>query len=360
MVGRTLKRNYLHISCISFAVVAIVVLVHLHLDSWDLTSDRKKKPRHIEQPLGAVPPRTTSEQNVSLPGEVSNEGSMQYNAWETLVAKIQYNRQQRVSQMCNKKRNLIPTLPLENYITGWAVDPNHGIAFRATPKAGSTSWLCVMASALSGIPASNTSYKDVYLLRNSWDWLKWKNGSVEDLKYALREYNKFVFVRHPLSRLLSAYLDKIAYWRKGRNQKFREMKDEILTFSTNKSTNSDKYIAFPDFVRYIIAARNLGNKLNYHWRPLTLLLQPCQLHYNFIGKIETLVDDSKYVFQNVFHDPSLILPRRNSANLKKVRNYTKSIQEYYDELTSEELADVIDIYEDDFAIFGYEKFVPAH
>ena len=89
-------------------------------------------------------------------------------------------------------------------------------------------------------------------------------------------------------------------------------------------------------------------------------MQPCQLYYNFIGKIETLDDDSKYVFQNVFHDPSLILPRRNSADLKKASKYTKFMQEYYDELTSEELADVIDIYADDFAIYGYEKFVPAH
>ena len=335
----------------------VVLEVHLHLDSWDLSSDRPKKTRHVEQPLGPMQPRTTSEQNVSLPGKLSNEGSMQYNAWGSLVAKIQYKRQQRVSHMCNKKRNLIPILPLEHYIRGWAVDSNHGVAFRATAKAGSTSWLCVMASALSGIPVSNLSSKDAGPLRNSLARLKWKIGSIEDFKYALREYKKFVFVRHPLSRLLSAYIDKIAQFRKGQYQTLR---DEILTFSTNKSTNSDKYITFPDFVRYVIAAQNLGNNLNIHWRPLTLLLQPCQLYYNFIGKIETLDDDSRYIFQNVFHDPSLILPRRNSADLRKASNYTKSIQEYYDELTSEELADVIDVYKDDFAIFGYEKFVPAH
>ena len=148
----------------------------------------------------------------------------------------------------------------------------------------------------------------------------------------------------------------MATLREGPHQKFR---DQIMTFSTNKSTNSDKNITFRDFVRYVIATQNLANNSNIHWQPLTQSLQPCQLHYNFIGKIETIDDDSKYVFQNVFHDPSLILPRRNSADLRKVRKYTKSIQEYYNELTSQELADVIDIYEDDFAIFGYEKIVPA-
>ena len=37
----------------------------------------------------------------------------------------------------------------------------------------------------------------------------------------------------------------------------------------------------------------------------------------------------------------------------------KSIQQYHNELTSQELADVIDIYKDDFTIFGYEKIVPT-
>ena len=136
----------------------------------------------------------------------------------------------------------------------------------------------------------------------------------------------------------------------------QRFEDNIMQFTTNKSANYDQTPTFPDFVRYLITTRKI---FETHWRPLTRLLQPCDFHYNFIGKIETIEDDSRYIFQNIFGDPSFTLPRKNWADKKHDgRKYTKSLQEYYSELTPQELTDVIDMYKDDFDVFGYEKIVP--
>ena len=273
-----------------------------------------------------------------------------------LVAGIQKERQQRLYRECKKKRNLIPNLPLEHYTRGWVVDSAHGVAFRATAKVASSSWLNVMASAMSGIPINNLKYnKDVKPLRQ-YDLSKWVIHGIDDLKYALQGYKKFVFVRHPLSRLLSAYIGKMA------RKDYQEMYGyEIMKFSENKTTNYGENITFRDFVRYIIVTRKRAKYFNIHWKPFTLLLQPCQFDYNFIGNLETLQNDSEYIFQNLFRDPSLTLPRKNIANSKNDSGkiYTKSIQEYYNELTSQELAGIIEVYKDDFSIFGYEEIVPV-
>ena len=337
------------------------VLMHMHRDSYDMSSYMytgicpTENTRSVEQPLETMRTSRKPAQNISLPGEVSNEGSRQYEERESLIAGIQNIRQQRVSQICKDKINLIPRLPLRRYTKKWVVDHTHGVAFREIPKVGSTSWLCLMASAFYGVPADILSFKDAKPLRNFSRQLGVKMRSIKDLEYALWEYQKFVFVRHPLSRLLSAYGDRIERLRKGNNQKYR---GPIVAFLTNKTTNSDMHITFRDFVRYIIATRKQGGVFDVHWKPLTLLVQPCQLHYNFIGKLETINDDSKYIFQHFYHDMSLIFPRQNTGDSRKYK-HAKSIQEYYDELTSQELADVIDIYKDDFTIFGYEEIVPT-
>ena len=358
MIGINPNRKYICISLMSLAVVAMLVTEHFYLTSWHLSLDRwqysTEKTSPVEQQLEDMLHKRKLEQNLSSVGEVSNEGPRQYNARESLVAEMQYQRQQRVSQICKEKGNNFPMLPLDQYITGWVVDCNHGVAFRATAKAGSSTWLSVMISALYGRPSAPEDIRRLRIYMNSIDQLKSKIKSVDDMKYALQKYKKIVFVRHPLSRLVSTYCAKMGW------EIYRERyEDVIIKFSTNKTAIHDKNLTFRDFVRYIIATREKAKDFDVHWKPLALLLQPCQFHYNFIGKLETIEDDSKYIFQNLFGDPSLTLPRKNIGAVRKQHTCTKSIQEYYHELTSQELTDIIDVYTDDFAMFGYDKIVPV-
>ena len=294
--------------CISLIPVAVFVMLGLVLclGSMNMFSIGGIYPMEHTSPVGQTLEDMRLEDkphDIFIPDEVG---------WERLVVAKQNRRQRLMSRMCKKKGNLFNKLPLKHYIRGWVVDRNHGVAFRATAKVGSTSWLHVMASALSRNTVNNVSSEDIQQFRNyplSKARLKaqlgWNSSDINELKYAFRPYTKFVFVRHPLSRLLSAYSDKMA------KVNFRQRYgDEIMKYSTDKPTSSGKDLTFRDFVRYIIATRKKAKRFNIHWKPLTLLLQPWQFHYNFIGKLETLQCDSQYIFQNLFHDSSLTLPKK--------------------------------------------------
>ena len=348
--------KYVRITVTSVAVIAILVVAHLVLDSWGLSSDGGIYKRHGEQSLQKMRPTNKPQENVLLPSDVSNQVLKQFNTW-----RIQDERQRRVSQICKARlnKNLFPELPLTDYIKGWIVDRAHGVAFRGAAKVGSTSWTYLMASVMSGISANDVPFKDIKSLRNSLRrtraQLEWNISTIDDFTSALRPYKTFVFVRHPLSRLLSAYIGKMT------REEYKQIYgDQIRKFSANNHTDSDTNLTFRDFVRYIIATRNQAQYFDVHWKPLTLSLQPCQFQYDFIGHLETTEDDSEYIFQNLFHNSSFTLPRENLAMMRiGSRTYTKSIREYYNELTAEELVDIIDVYKYDFDVFGYEKIVPV-
>ena len=362
MIEAVPKYMYMRIGLISVAICMVFVLIYVYLPPWDLSSDGGiYAPKHmIDQSLwGDMRPEQKPKQNLSLSCDEPNEALRQYKAWERLVAERQNILQQRVSQKCKKNRHLIPNFSSEDYKLRWVVDRTHGVAFRATAKAGSTSWLYVMASALYGTPTSDVKWETIIYLRkyhrSMADLTKWDIKNMEDLKYALQPYKKFTFVRHPLSRLLSAYNHKMKV------ERHRRMYgDKIRKFSTNKTISYNNNVTFGNFVRYIISEKRKAKHFDIHWRPLTLLLQSCQFHYNFIGRYETIEDDSEYIFQHLFREPSLTLPKANMANMKNdTDKYAKSIQEYYNELTYQELAEIINVYKDDFAVFGYNKTVPV-
>ena len=272
----------------------------------------------------------------------------------------QRNRQRRVARICKKKKSFSDNLALAQKV--WVLDPIHSVAYKETPKVGSTAWMAVMGAARFGLDTNDVSSKLIVEKRHTpLSALIGNFSSIDDIKQALQSYKKFVFVRHPLSRLLSAFIDKI-----DKMDYRKALENEIMKHSTNKTAKHDKSlgkpISFRDFVRYIIHTEKPKVQFNRHWMPLTLLLQPCQMRFDFIGKLETIGSDSSYIFQNLFRDSSLTLPRLNAADKKKKasRTYTKSIQEYYNELTAQELVAVIDVYKDDFEVFGYSKTVSVH
>ena len=352
------KYMYMRIGLILVAICMVFVLIYVYLPPWDLSSGSGMyAPKHMID--HSLRPIQKPKQNLSLSGGEPNEALREYKAWERLVAERQNIRQQRVFEMCKKNHRLIPYFSFKEYTKHWVVDRTHGVAFRATAKAGSTSWLYVMASALYGTPTSNVTWRTIKYLRkyrrSKAELTKWDIKNMKDFKYALQPYQKFTFVRHPLSRLLSAYNHKMKVWHFR-----RKYGHKIRKFSTNQTISYNNNLTFGNFVRYIIAEQQKAKDFDIHWRPLTFLLQSCQFHYNFIGKYETLEDDSQYILQHLFREPSLTLPKENIANMKKDKyKYAKSIQEYYNELTSQELAGIIDVYKDDFAVFGYKKTVPV-
>lgn len=140
---------------------------------------------------------------------------------------------------------------------------------------------------------------------------------------SLRNYFRFVIVRNPYTRILSAYLDKIE----------------------RKARMKNKDSSFEEFLRFL---KNGGLYSNAHWAPQTsLLLMPLE-EFDHVGKVETLQQDMPYILNKISgrsEDTQFasILSNSTNANEKVSRYYTRS------------LADTVkELYRQDFETFDYD------
>lgn len=126
----------------------------------------------------------------------------------------------------------------------------------------------------------------------------------------LRTHAIFMFVRNPFSRLLSGYLDKLYtanpyYWGMiGKDIRSHEMNNAIMrldrmkTLQRTEKTQIPCYhdITFDEFIQYVIDAENTtSHKRDPHFMSMYDLCKPCQINYDFIGKMESFKNDFNFI-----------------------------------------------------------------
>ena len=140
---------------------------------------------------------------------------------------------------------------------------------------------------------------------------------------------KFTIVRNPYTRTLSAYLDKIV-----------RRKAVIPSFNYK----SDRIPSFLDFCKYL---EHEGLYENSHWAPQTDVLLLPIVSFDYIGKLESLDEDLRWIFNH-------IAPQRNlhplRSHIPHQTNANKKLSQYYDDHSRQIVAS---LYKDDFDIFGY-------
>uniref|UniRef100_A0A8W8IVY5 Carbohydrate sulfotransferase n=2 Tax=Magallana TaxID=2171616 RepID=A0A8W8IVY5_MAGGI len=116
----------------------------------------------------------------------------------------------------------------------------------------------------------------------------------------LRMSTKFMFVREPFERLLSGYVDKIyspntAYWNfigKYIVKSFREN-------PTNVSLECGHDVTFPEFVEYFVYSQNSNERRDAHFVPSFEHCRPCEIDYDYIGKLETFQEDTFHILKKL-------------------------------------------------------------
>ncbi|CAF3699097.1 unnamed protein product [Rotaria socialis] len=180
-------------------------------------------------------------------------------------------------------------------------------------------------------------------------------------------FTRVIFVRHPLERLASAYVDKIApltnkpfsFYDSIRRAICRKYSSLYLARVQRKFYYVRRRISkkieepchkvvpkFEHFIDYIMSDAVISD---VHWYPYSKLCYTCLFKYNFIGKYETIEEDLERLLKYL----GLESKDWNNANYfrtGKTREFYKSM---YSNLNNQLLCTLKYVYRDDFKLFNY-------
>ena len=175
----------------------------------------------------------------------------------------------------------------------------------------------------------------------------------------LKEYFKFTFFRHPVERLVSAYKDRLVCMNHGNLRQAIAEKYKLLP--PDMPPNKTFIPPFQYFAQYVLYERKTRKQnMDYHWRPQSEVCSPCVLKFDFIGHYESLSTESEYIIRTLDERYVVANNRSLSYNVTDFRlaftNSRKSstvTQMLYSTLSPNLQRSLLDLYKDDYAMFGY-------
>ena len=227
-------------------------------------------------------------------------------------------------------------------------DDDNQILFCDVPKVGSSTFKRLWLNFTRGVDGRNSIHNREFLRKHNLRYLNSYNKS--EIQTRLKTYFKFMTTRHPLLRVLSAYRDKFERPHRYYHQHFGriiEMKYGHIPDNQSKGDN----VTFEQFVHFIIDSVPKG--YDHHWRPISILCNPCHISYDYIAKLETSYEDYPHIFAQLKN----LTDSKRSA-LQDMRQYRAVtdfdlVNEYYKSIPSEHMTIFKTIYNLDALLLGY-------
>lgn len=119
-------------------------------------------------------------------------------------------------------------------------------------------------------------------------------NSLGDIVKKIQEYTKVIIVREPLSRLLSAFRNKLEH--NARNDQYANLASQLHTKYGNGSgeqVEGAPVISIDDFLSYL--TEEPGSQNDQHWNFYHRLCSPCTIGYDYIIRMSTIDEDMEYI-----------------------------------------------------------------
>ncbi|XP_062432254.1 carbohydrate sulfotransferase 9-like [Rhea pennata] len=259
---------------------------------------------------------------------------------------IQNDRKNTLASVCLEKNLLQSRSKLDFHVANQLfVEHNHKLIYCEVPKVGCSNWKRTIFLLQTDLDMQAAEIEHDHIHRTLLIKRLTSYPPVKQEEF-LNNYTKVMFTRHPLERLVSAYRDKLLH---SEPYYSTTLANEIRAMFRKNKNSSDK-VSFQEFVNFIVTKQ--PNFLDIHWKPMFLLCDPCNIHYDVLGKYETLGLDSEHVLKIIGAPESLHYPnlKRYSSEKRTTRDITL---EYFRHLSSEQIEKIKKLYQMDFFLFNY-------
>ncbi|KAL1282673.1 hypothetical protein QQF64_001476 [Cirrhinus molitorella] len=289
----------------------------------------------------------------------------------------QEHRRRIIRELCSANSSLnfkeksmtfdqIPNKALNHLI----VDDHHGVIYCFVPKVACTNWKRVMIvlsqnlKAPDGAPYLDPLDIPLTIIHNSTlykmfskFWMRFGRYAHPLMHHKLKNYKKFLFVRDPFVRLISAFRDKFLkpddyfYETYGSVMLKRYANISKPPKSVEKAFAAGIRLSFTHFIKYLLDPQTeKTTPFNEHWQQMYRLCHPCQIEYDFIGKLETVDEDTEHLLNILGLDNYIHFPPGYEN-----RTALDWEQEWFANISVADRRKLYHLYETDFRFFEYEK-----
>ncbi|XP_050100964.1 carbohydrate sulfotransferase 11-like [Anopheles aquasalis] len=336
----------------------------------DPSSKRHEKGKHVNgrQSHKAGSSGGSKQQHRQFPPLLQqSEGREQQTNHSTLNPVYEYSDELNAAAETdfNERRMMLWNVCAEHRIIGkyppnaWEffISPGHGIAWCNIFKAASSTWMYYF-NILGGYPVQylqHTKASPIDLARK-----RFPRPTMNELNDYISNTISFLIVREPFERLLSAYRNKLEGCR---NKYYKLLGEQIVKKFRKgnplKGAKPPHGPTFREFLEFLVSHYRSGGRFDEHWSPVYSFCTPCSINFTLIAKMETFQRDSEYIIRQAGLE-TLLLNKMPRYKARWITNRATSdtrnlIPRYFAQIDEKLLTDVLEIYQLDFELFGYNS-----
>ncbi|XP_078518136.1 carbohydrate sulfotransferase 9-like [Lissotriton helveticus] len=265
---------------------------------------------------------------------------------------IQLHRKNILNSMCarynisNSTRFLNRSLASQLY-----VEHNHKLIYCEVPKTGCSNWKRILYLLQINVTKEPGEIAHEFV-HNTSTLLRLVDYPPHQQMAMLNNYTKVMVSRHPLERLTSAYKNKFLH--KEKSEFYSKLVAGKIKKMFRNSTNSSGVVTFQEFVGYVL--KENPKFRDTHWNAASHICSPCSIHYDILGKFETIKDDAEHVLRLIGAPMHLHFPNIKQ-HPNEIETNKRMIKQYFQNLSSEYFQPLQDFYHLDFTLFNYPSYI---
>ncbi|XP_029941746.1 carbohydrate sulfotransferase 10-like [Salarias fasciatus] len=238
----------------------------------------------------------------------------------------------------------------------------HKILFCQTPKVGNTQWKKVLIVLNGKFPTVDDVPEKLVHDHSGNGLHRLSSLTPQEISHRLNTYFKFLIVRDPFERLISAFKDK--FEQNPRDEPWYNEDIAPMIIGTYRKSYWDGVLTpselhFEEFVHYLVdvgVRRRILDQLFtnriIHWMTYTELCAPCEIQYSAVGHHETLEKDAPYILHAAGVEGLVSYP----GFPPDITRYNRTkVEQYFSGISKQDIRRLFARYQSDFHLFGYPR-----